>query len=299
MRFLWILLSIMSVTSYSQSEQTIVIDGHRGCRGLLPENTMPGFYRALELGATALEIDLVCTADGRMLVSHDPYILSELCTYPDGSLIETEKENELNIYKMTLAEAQSYPCGTQPYPRFPEQQQQKSFKPSFQEFVEGVMGHCKSNGISMPLMNIEIKSQPDWDGIYQPEPEAYMDLFLKEFNSFPIREYALIQSFDPRVLEVLHKNDASLKLMYLVGGKNKDVKQNLSVLSFKPYSYNPHYSLVDAQVVEYCKTQGINLMVWTVNDEAEMKRLLSLGVNHLITDYPDKAMEQVKAFLKN
>jgi glycerophosphoryl diester phosphodiesterase len=299
MRLLWIFMCFMSVNSFSQSENTIVIDGHRGCRGLLPENTMPGFYWALDLGATALEIDLVCTCDGQLLVSHDPYILSELCTYPDGSLIDKEKEKDLNIYKMTLEEAQSYPCGTQPHPRFPQQQQLLSYKPSFKQFVDGVKAYCQDKSIAMPLLNIEIKSQKEWDDIYQPAPEKYMDVFLKEFYSFDILEHSLIQSFDPRILEVLHKRDSSLKLMYLIGGKNKDVAHNLAALSFKPYSYNPHYSLVDADVVEYCKKNDIHLMVWTVNDEEEMQRLLKLGVNHLITDYPDKAMEQVKTFLKN
>lgn len=298
MRLLWILLSFMSITFYSQSEPTIVIDGHRGCRGLLPENTMPGFYRALDLGVNALEIDLVCTADGKMLISHDPYILSELCTYPDGSAIEKEKEKELNIYKMTLAEAQSFVCGTQAHPRFPQQEKLKSYKPSFEEFVKGVKNYCAEKQIPIPLLNIEIKSEPEWYGIYQPEPEEYMDLFLKEFYSYDIGEYALIQSFDPQILEVLHKKDASLKLMYLVGGKNKNVAENLAALSFKPYSYNPHYSLVDEKVVTYCKEAGIHLMIWTVNDEVEMRRLLSIGVTHLITDYPDKAVEVVKASFK-
>lgn len=275
----------------AQTDNEVMIHGHRGCRGLLPENTMPGFYKAIDLGAGAIEIDLVCTSDGKMLISHDPYMNSMLCTKPDGAAISKEEEYSLNIYKMTLAEAQSYSCGTIAHPLFPEQEQLKSHKPSFAEFVEGVRNYCKENGKAMPLINIEIKSEVQWDGIYFPTPDEFAMIFLKEFNSLNIEEVSLIQSFDPRILEEIHKRQSGLKLMLLVGGKEKDVAKHLAELSFKPYSYNPRYSLVDAEVMQYCKEHDIELMVWTVNDLDEMNRLLDLGVRNIITDYPDKAIQ--------
>lgn len=273
----------------SDNSNKIIIHGHRGCRGLLPENTMPSFYKALDLGVEALEIDLVCTGDGKMLISHDPFMVAEICTKPDGSLISSKEERTFNIYKMSLSEAQSYICGTLPHPRFTAQQQLRAHKPSFAEFVFGIKEYCKQNDLQFPFINIEIKSEPEWDSVYQPMPDEFADIFLKEFNSLKIEKHSLIQSFDPRILESINTKQSGLKLMYLVGGEEKDLAKNLSMLSFKPYSYNPHFSAVDENTVKYCRDNNIEIMVWTVNEESDMKRMLELGVSNIITDYPDRA----------
>lgn len=291
---LWAALLFLFVScTMSNNTEQIIIHGHRGCRGLLPENTMPSFYKALDLGCEALEIDLVCTGDGKMLISHDPFMAAEICTKPDGSLISSDEERTFNIYKMSLSEAQSYICGTLPHPRFPEQQQLLTHKPSFVEFVSGIKEYCKQRDLPFPVINIEIKSEQEWDSVYQPIPDEFADIFLKEFNSLRIVEHSLIQSFDPRILESINKKQAGLKLMYLVEEEEKDVAKNLSALSFKPYSYNPHYSLVDETTVKYCGDNGIEIMVWTVNEEVDMKRLISLGIRNIITDYPDRANKVV------
>ncbi len=268
---------------------SILIHGHRGCRGLLPENTLIAMYKAIDLGVHALEIDLVVTADRQLLVSHDPYMLAELCSYPDGSAIRIEDQKQLNIYQMTLKEAQSYPCGVYTSDRFPEQHIYPSYKPSFVELVDSVLAYCNQKDISPPWFNIEIKSEAAWYGAYQPSPREYAKLFMETFSLLPIADRSYIQSFDPNILEELNKLNANLRLMLLQGGKEVDVAKNLSALTFTPYAYNPHYSLVNEEVVGYCQSHHIQLMVWTVNDESEFKRLQSMGVKHIITDYPNKA----------
>ncbi len=299
MRLCIFLLSLLASCSMSDNSDKITIHGHRGCRGLLPENTMPSFYKALDLGVDALEIDLVCTGDGQLLISHDPFIVSEICTKPDGTLITPTEEKSLNIYKMTMTEAQSYICGTLVHPRFIQQQQLKTYKPSFVEFVSGVREYCKKKNLSFPVLNIEIKSEAEWDSIYQPFPRDYAKLILKEYNSLNINEHALIQSFDPRILEELNQQQQGLKLMLLIGNENKNVAENLSVLSFKPYAYCPHFGLVDEVAVSYCKQNGVELIVWTVNEEGDMQKMLQLGVRNIITDYPDRANRVVAEWKKN
>lgn len=291
--FIWLLASC------NMNDDKITIHGHRGCRGLLPENTIPAFHKALDLGVDAIEIDLVCTADGRLLVSHDPYMLHEICTHPDGSFISAEEEKSLNIHKMSMHEAQSYICGTLPHTRFTEQQRVKTYKPSFIEFVTDLREYCHQQNKPFPLLNIEIKSEPEWDSIFHPAPDEYTNIFLDEFNLLKIEEKSLIQSFDPRILESLHSKQPKLKLMLLVGGENKDVASNLSVLSFKPYAYCPHFGLVDEAVVKYCADQNIKLIVWTVNEVADMQRMLEVGVRNVITDYPNRANEVVAKWKKN
>jgi len=297
---IWVvILSLFAACNAMDDNNQITIHGHRGCRGLLPENTIPAFHKALDLGVNAIEIDLVCTADGRLLVSHDPYMLHDICTKPDGSLISDKEEKSLNIYKMTLQEAQSYICGTLPHPRFTEQRQVKTYKPSFIEFVTDLREYCHLKNKPFPLLNIEIKSEPEWDSLFHPVPDEYTNIFLDEFNLLKIEEKSLIQSFDPRILESLHSKQPKLKLMLLVGGEKKDVASNLSVLSFKPYAYCPHFGLVDEGVVKYCDDNNTKLIVWTVNELEDIQRVLDVGVRNVITDYPNRANEVVERWKKN
>src|SRR5436305_9759012 len=97
------------------------IEGHRGCRGLLPENTIPAFLKALELGVSTLEMDVVITKDKQVLVSHDPFMSHEICRSPEGKYITAEEERSHNLYRINLAQISQYDCGMQPHPRFPEQ----------------------------------------------------------------------------------------------------------------------------------------------------------------------------------
>lgn len=275
------------------SNKIIKVHGHRGCRGLLPENTMPSFYRAIDLGVDAIEIDVLFTKDKKLIVSHDPYMASEICSKPNGCTISKEEEQGLNIYKMTLKEAQTYICGSFPHPRFEKQQQIKSFKPSFQEFVEGVANYCEQHKKSFPILNIEIKSEPQWDNIFHPEPEEYAALFFKEFNHSRMKEYSLIQSFDARILKSIQGLHQGVRLMLLSDENRSSTEEILSVLPFKPFGYCPNYKNVNRETIQYCGDNGIELTVWTVNDENEMSRLLDMGVKNIITDYPNRFFDLI------
>ena len=96
--------------------------GHRGCRGLMPENTIPAFLKAIELHVTTLEIDVVITKDKQVIISHEPFFNHEITTKPDGSFIDEKDEQTYNIYKMTFAETKRYDVGLKPHPRFSQQQ---------------------------------------------------------------------------------------------------------------------------------------------------------------------------------
>src|ERR1700754_3858617 len=110
-------------------------EGHRGCRGLMPENTIPAMMKALELGVTTLEMDAVITADNQVVLSHEPFFNHEITTKPDGKLVTAQEEKSLNIYKMTYAQTQQYDVGLRPHPRFPQQQKLKATKPLLKEVI--------------------------------------------------------------------------------------------------------------------------------------------------------------------
>ena len=106
----------------AQTSSSLDIQGHRGCRGLLPENTIPAFLKAIELGATTLELDVVISKDKQVVVSHDPYLSHMICLNAKGEAISEEEEKEYNLYKMSYAEIAQCDCGSQPHPGFPEQE---------------------------------------------------------------------------------------------------------------------------------------------------------------------------------
>src|SRR5580765_2886505 len=97
------------------------VEGHRGCRGLMPENTIPAMLKAIDLGVTTLEMDIVITKDSQVIVSHEPFFNHEITTKPDGSFVTEGEEHSLNIYNMSYTETQQFDVGLKTHPRFPEQ----------------------------------------------------------------------------------------------------------------------------------------------------------------------------------
>ena len=112
------------------------IQGHRGIRGLLPENTVPGFVLTLREGADVLEMDLCIAKDGNLIVSHEPWMSHVICTAPNGEAIPASKERQYNLHQMTTAEIQSFDCGTKPHPKFPDQRHLPVEKPTLAEVVK-------------------------------------------------------------------------------------------------------------------------------------------------------------------
>lgn len=269
------------------------IHGHRGCRGLLPENTIPGFKKAAELGSDVLELDVVLSADDEVIVSHEPWMSSRICLDPEKRPIGLDQERALNIYRMTVAQIQAYDCGSIEHPRFPDQEQVSSFKPTLRQVVEETDEFALFAGLVNPSYNIEIKSDPEWYGTYQPEPEAYARRIIKEVDDLGITSRCIIQSFDPAILEVVHAERPDIVLAFLV--ENSDgLKKNLKRLSFKPHIYSPYFELVDKKVLEKLREADIELVVWTVNEKKDIKRMLQLGVDGIISDYPDRVVKELE-----
>ena len=103
--------------------------GHRGCRGLMPENTIGAMLKAIDLGVTTLEMDAVITKDGHVVLSHEPFFNHEIATKADGTAVSEQEEKQLNIYRYTYEEVKRFDVGLKPHPRFPRQQKAKAVKP--------------------------------------------------------------------------------------------------------------------------------------------------------------------------
>ncbi len=266
--------------------------GHRGARGLVPENSVPAFLKALAYEQIqTLEMDVAVTKDSVIILSHEPWMSHNICSRLEGLPVTKEEEKELSIFQMTYAETKMFDCGSRGNENFPGQTPLKVQKPALSEVVEAVENYCLRNEREQPFYNIEIKSRPAWDQFYTPAPETFAELLIKEVKRLDIYEKTCIQSFDPRALNAVHKLDSSITTALLVDNI-QGVEGNLQKIGFKPDIYSPHYKLVNAGVVKEVHDKGMKLIPWTVNDPSDMKALIQLGVDGIITDYPNRIPKQ-------
>ena len=258
--------------------------GHRGCRGLLPENTLAGFSKAVELGVYTLEMDVVISKDNIVVVSHEAYFNHEITTKPDGSFISNTDELNYNLYKMNYSEIKTFDVGLKSHPRFKNQEKVKSHKPSLEEVIE--QSEIKSN--KLIKYNIEIKSSIETEELFHPNPSVFVDLVLGVIIKNNIVNRVTIQSFDKRIIQYLHKYYSTVTCAFLYEGVvNKTLTEQITELGFIPHKYCPEYVFVTKELVLECKQHGVKIIPWTVNDIDTMKNLINMGVDGIITDYPN------------
>jgi glycerophosphoryl diester phosphodiesterase len=273
-----------------QSPQKIDIQGHRGCRGLLPENSIPAFIKAVDLGVTTLELDVVVSRDRELVVSHEPWLSSTICTGPDGQAITMADSKKYNLYLMDYAQIARCDCGSKGNPGYPEQQKMKVTKPRLAEVIDAVEQHLDASKLPRPNYNIEIKSVPSEYNVFQPEPEVFVELVYQLLKQKKMLKRANVQSFDPKVLQVLHQRHPEVVLSYLEESPIPAAKA-LEELGFVPQIYSPFYKFVNAEMIAYAASQKMKVIPWTINNYDDMLALKKLGVDGIITDYPDRALK--------
>jgi len=290
LRLLCILLFVVAchmAKTASINVHPIDTQGHRGCRGLMPENTIPAMIAALNMGVTTLEMDAVITKDKKVVLSHEPFFNHEITTKPDGSFIDERDERKFNIYQMTYDEVKTYDVGMKPHPRFPKQQKIKAVKPLLSELLDSVSKFMMTSRRPLPYFNIETKSLPATDNVYHPAPAEFVELLMGVIKEKGVQDRVIIQSFDFRTLQYLHLHYPNIKTVMLIEDTDKRTfDQQLQALGFTPTIYSPDYSLVNAALIEKCHKQNIKVIPWTVNDKATIQRLKTLRVDGIISDYP-------------
>lgn len=264
------------------------LQGHRGARGLMPENTVDAFLLALDLGVTTVELDLAVTKDHQIVVSHEPWMSSTICLQPDGSEISGDEEKRFNIYQMNYEEVRRFDCGSRGNEDFPEQQKMPAAKPLLRDVIIAIEHQIKSRGSYEVDYNIEIKSSPAGDDKFHPSPEVFSDLVYNLIDQYLPLERVVIQSFDFRVLKYWHEKYPTIRLSVLIDNM-RTVDYNLRTLGFHPSVYSPHFRVLTKAKVDYLKKLKIRVIPWTVNDTEDMKRMLEWNVDGFITDYPDRA----------
>jgi glycerophosphoryl diester phosphodiesterase len=268
--------------------KTLDKQGHRGCRGLFPENTIPGFLNAIDLGVTTLEMDAVITKDNQVILSHEPFFNHEISTLPDGKYINETEEKEFNIYKMKYSEVTRYDVGQKPHPRFPQQQKIKAVKPLLSDVIDAVEMYAKAK-LKKPLFyNIETKTQPQTDGVFHPEPKDFVEMLMKVILQKKIEDRVIIQSFDRRTLQYLHQKYPTITTALLVEDfDKKDFENQIADLGFLPSIYSPAQELVTQKLIQECHQKSVKLIPWTVNNPKKIKEFIAMGVDGIISDYPN------------
>lgn len=289
-KLLFASLFSMILTQFTYSQGKIIdLQGHRGSRGIMPENTIPAMIEAIKQGVTTLEMDVVITKDNQVVLSHEPFMSLDFCTPPIGFVLDSSGREQSNIYTMTYDQVKKWDVGLKTHPRFPEQQKLAVYKPLLKEVILAVEQYIKENGLPPVLYNIETKIEPSTDNLFHPIPSVFVNLLSAVIVNAGISKRTTIQSFDPRTLILLHQNKAPFKLSYLLNvNSKKTAAEVIQELGFKPDMISPEYTIIDKAFLADYHANQIQVIVWTVNQIDEIKKMAALGVDGIISDYPNR-----------
>jgi glycerophosphoryl diester phosphodiesterase len=272
MRNLFCCLLVMMPLLMEAETSKVKVHGHRGARSVLPENSLPAFEYAIQQGVDYLELDLAVTKDNVLVVSHDPHINKQICAGPFAGRL---------IRELTLAEVRQNDCGAMANPGYPKQKAVPQTKiPTLDEVLA-----LKNKGTFG--FNIETKifpAQPTWT----PTPDRFVALVLAAIKKHKIEDRVVLQSFDYRALTAMKKLNPKISLCALIGPPGKNWLEVASEFGIKQVA--PYYKLVTPEAVAAAHEAGLEVIVWTPNEEAEWQSMLAAKVDAIITDDPAPLM---------
>jgi len=264
--------------------------GHRGARGLLPENTIESCLYCLQLGIPIIEFDVVISQDHKVVLSHEAWFSHKTCSHPNGApvLPSEEKAPHLLFYQMPYAQIQQFDCGKRGHPDFLQQQAQAAHKPLLSDLIKACDAYTERNNLMPTIYNIEIKTEngAKGDNIYQPEPNVFAQLVHSVIAQTGVQNRVLVQSFDPRLVRAMRNTNSNIATSLLVDNV-WGLDWNIKRLGFTPQVYAPYYKLITQKMVNKAHEKGMQIITWTVNDIPTMQKLMHMGVDSIITDYPN------------
>ena len=284
-----------------QPKYVVQVEAHRGGMGLYPEESLPAMLNAVNLGVNTLEMDLCVSQDKQVMLSHDRYFHSRYATRPDGTPVE-KGDPKVYLYEMPYSEIVKWDVGMRYNPSWPEKRCMPVVKPLAADVIAAVEAYTKETGHYAMNYDIEIKSDPSGDGAVEgvnwPEYHEFTDLCMEVLDAAGLGDRLMIQCFDERVLNYIHEQYPGHILAYLVEGWETDFDEYMGKLDFTPEWLSAPHENVDAELVAKARARGMKVNTWTVDDPDEMRRLIGLGVDAIISNYPDRLLEVVKEFEK-
>lgn len=274
------------------------VQGHRIARGLAPENSIFAVSQALQLpGLHTLETDVCISRDKKVVLSHEPWMSSRICNHPNDDRVMPYEDEKIRLYDMTYEEITRYRCGARLNKEFSKQRLKSEPKPLLDSLITYTQSYCARHNLPLPRFNIEIKSNPEWDGFYTPAPEEFARLVLDVIDKHGIAEHVMIQSFDPRSLEAVHRINPGIATA-LLSGEQADWDTDRKKLSFVPAVYSPDYRAVNTALAEAVHASGARLIPYTVNDSIQIVQVIESGSDGIISDYPDVVLNILKLYKK-
>ncbi len=294
--------------------RSIEIQGHRGARGLAPENSLPGFARALEIGVDAIELDVAVCADGAVVVAHDRGLNALIARDSSGAPIP---EPPPVIHQLSLTRLRRYEIGRlrpgSVYARlFPEQQQLDGVHIPTLEQVVDLTRRAANHEV---VFNIEIKSSPEHPEDTLP-PREFAEAVVADVARLDIETRTRIQSFDWRVLQHVQRLAQRIPCGYLSAQQSwfdtiriSDPAPSPWTAGFRPRAHGslaravkaaggaiwaPYFEELSHPGVAAAQELGLKVVPWTVNGPADMRRLARLGVDGIISDFPDRLRAQLE-----
>ena len=269
------------------AEAGIDVHGHRGARARKPENTLPAFEYAIQVGADYLEMDMAVTKDDHIVISHEPHIVPLVCLAPGGKTITTPPL----IHSLTLAEVKKFDCGTLKNPRFADQKPVPGTHIPTLEEVFALVRKSKLSWAKKIQFNIETKSYPDHPE-YTVDPAKFARLAVDAFRKSGFLDRIVLQSFDYRTLREARKIETTLRLSALSENPKEDLVATARDL--KPDFISPEWTMLNPLNVKELHDLGVKLAPWTVNQPDEWKKLIDLGTDAIITDDPASLIAYLK-----
>lgn len=255
------------------------VQGHRGARGLMPENSLPAFKEALRLRVPTLELDLQVTQDRELVVYHDPRLNPKLCVRDDGRPIANVTIEALRYDELTDVD-----CGRAVDPRFPAQQTIPGTRiPRLDDVLR------LARDASYPVrLSVEMKWAKRKDGLTVEEFARRLVVLVQRYA---LQERTIVQSFHAPALRAVKEIDASVARAILV---RQSEEYERAVKESQATILSPRYDGLRKTDVERFQRMQIPVIPWTVNKITDMCRLIGWGVSGLITDYPDRALELLR-----
>jgi glycerophosphoryl diester phosphodiesterase len=255
------------------------LQGHRGARGLAPENTLPGFLRALAIGVTTLELDCGVSRDGVVVIHHDRCLNPDIARGPDGEWIRPPGPR---IRELSFAELQRYDVGrlrpgSDYAERFPEQRPLDGTRiPRLSALLERASAPVR--------FNIETKIAPETSA------EPFVLALLAEVRAARVAERTTIQSFDWRTLEVVSREAPDIARSYLTEGDDADPEK---VRAAGGRIWSPEWRTLGADRLADARRLGLKVIAWTLNEPADIARALDMELDGIISDYPDRVRAEM------
>ena len=286
MKAIIVALSILMIID-SDFAKAVDVQGHRGARAVLPENSLPALKHALELGVDTLEFDMGVSKDGVVVVVHDQQINPVICQYKNG----TQVEQDLWVHQLTLEQLKQLDCGSKKNPRFDQQViVPRTEIPTLAEVFQMVADSGLANAKTIAF-NIETKSDPTKPHA-QPSAEEFVKAVLEVIQEYQLESRITLQSFDPATLFAAKTIAPELRLSALFSDKPDSWVHAAEEIGVDIIS--PHHTLIAKKDVEEIQDSGLAVIPWTANSKRQWARLIKLGVDGIITDDPEALLKYLE-----